>query len=190
MVLLPICSCTPLVLHGPRVQQGWRFPISGAVGIVPETVSDSPEALPFFTAGFTYGWLGPTAAFSLGAQVPVFPHPAVLYYGAAIDAYVQPVRSADGGFGFLTSPSFTMPYAQYGGALGAGAQWFTTQGAAFTHGDFGPGTYWMPTLAVRRGGREGGSALTLHGGAGVPVEGSAWFAVVGLVFEIARSSTR
>ena len=179
----------PLVMHDPRVTERRRIPIAVAAGVVPETTDDDPTVLPYLTVGYSYGWIGETAAFSAGVQVPLFPYLPAMYYGAALDLYAQPsLRHAAGG-GFLLSPSFAMPYVQLGTGREEGTSWFTTQGLALTYGDFDEGTFWVPSLAVRHEREDGSRAATVFVNAGVPFEGS-WFAIVGFIMEFAWSRSR
>jgi hypothetical protein len=183
-------GCMPVVMHDPRIGEGRRVPIAVAAGIVPETVNDDPSILPYLTLGYAYGWVGETAAFSAGVQVPLFPYLPAIYYGAALDMYVQPsVVHARGG-GFLLSPSFALPYVQLGTGQEGETSWFTTQGVALTYEEFEEGTFWVPSFALRHEREDGGRAVTLFANAGVPFDVDSWFGIVGFIMEFAEARGR
>lgn len=195
-------GCLPQVGHGPRVEPGTSYHITGSLTRSTEVRDhDRLPVLPSIYAGGTHGWVWENGvAASLGLQLPLLlpfglfatdaPFDTFLSLLVA-DAYVQPARSTDGGLdygvGAMFSRSIVAPYLQFGQARDGGI--YTTQLLAYSYGDFSPYYYWMPALA-RRATRADGTRTVdyyLRGAVGWPREEipgcaceSVWFISVGV----------
>lgn len=184
-LVLAVClsGCLPPVMHGPEVRSGWRGLVAAGVGLGPEAVDDPQSVTPLLLGGVARGWVGESAAFSVGAQTPLVPYARTLLFAGSVDLYVQPDRSLPLGAGVVGSWSVLMPYAQLG--LGADGALYTTQGIAFAGQELEEGTYWVPGIAFRQARPDDSRAATvwLTGGVRLDAREPDALATVGVVFD-------
>jgi hypothetical protein len=170
-------GCVSHVGHGPRIEPGTRWNVTPSAAI--SSANFREDRLGFWPAlwvGLGHGWTGSDD----GPAVYVAGHvPALLLPWAAIaadetaeafyklfagDVYVQPRRTRDSGIeygaGVIASYSLAMPYIQVGRSGDAGV--YTTQGVAFTRGQFREAVYWMPGIAARSQREDGRRAVDFY----------------------------
>lgn len=172
-------GCVSHVGHSPRIEAGTRWNVTPSAAVSSADFQDDAFGfMPSLWVGLGHGWVrenGP--ALYVAGQVPALLLPWAFFstdetmeafaWMVAGDVYVQPRRAREGGIdagvGVIASRSLAMPYVQLGRAGDGG--FYTTQGFAFTHGEFRQARYWMPGIAIRSERADGRRAVDFYLGA-------------------------